>query len=63
MQAYSREDWDAHVTWRRYLPDGLALPIVLASLSPLILWTVLVSMGVGLYATFAEVGGGGMQSD
>jgi hypothetical protein len=53
--AFTHQDWDYQSTWKRYLPEPRVLVTVLTSLAPLILWSVLVSGLLGLYATYAEV--------
>lgn len=51
-QAYSKADWERHVTWRRYIPEVQISAVVVLTLLPLIAWSVFVSACVGLYATF-----------
>ncbi|PRW56029.1 UPF0187 chloroplastic [Chlorella sorokiniana] len=54
---WTSEDWEYHVTFRRYLPEPAVLFQVGIYLSPLVLWTAFVAACVGLYATFAEPAG------
>lgn len=54
-QAYFEEQWARHRTWWRYLLEPTSLGVALLSLAPIWLWSVAVSLGVGLYCTFAEV--------
>ncbi len=57
MQSFTEEDWQYHLTWRRYIPEPRILVIVVLSLAPVWMWSVLVSACVGLYATYAEPAG------
>lgn len=56
LQPFSEADWQVHGTWRRYIPEPHVSGIVILSLAPVWGWSVLVSTGLGLYATYAEVG-------
>jgi hypothetical protein len=56
LQPFTEADWQVHGTWRRYIPEPHVSGIVILSLAPVWGWSVLVSAGLGLYATYAEVG-------
>jgi hypothetical protein len=53
---FTEADWSRHVTWRRYIPEPHVSGVVILSLAPVWGWSVIVSMCVGLYATYAQVG-------
>lgn len=57
-QAFTDSDWQRHLTWRRYLPEPSVSGVVALTLAPVWMWSVLVSLALGLYATYAEVGRG-----
>ncbi|KAL4448048.1 hypothetical protein ABPG75_005267 [Micractinium tetrahymenae] len=52
--AFTDQDWQRHLTWRRYIPEPSVSGVVALTLAPVWMWSVLVSLGLGLYATYAE---------
>lgn len=56
LQAFTDQDWQRHLTWRRYIPEPSVSGVVALTLAPVWMWSVLVSLALGLYATYAEVG-------
>lgn len=61
LQAWGAVDWDRHQSCRRYLPEPVKLAKVTLALFPVVLYSMLVTLAVGLYCEFAEVCGGGLR--
>ncbi|KAL4444930.1 hypothetical protein ABPG77_003980 [Micractinium sp. CCAP 211/92] len=55
--SFTDHDWQRHLTWRRYIPEPSVSGVVALTLAPVWMWSVLVSMCLGLYATYAEPNG------
>lgn len=53
-QHFTPEEWDRHLTFRRYFPEPRILLIIIISMSPLWGWSVLCAAAVGLWAQLAE---------
>ena len=51
------EAWIKHHSWLRHLPEPSRLVLLVYGLWPVVAWVILVSVGVGLYATFAQPNG------
>lgn len=53
-QHFTPDEWDRHLTFRRYFPEPRILLIIIISMSPLWGWSVLCAAAVGLWAELAE---------
>ncbi|KAL4435582.1 hypothetical protein ABPG77_002545 [Micractinium sp. CCAP 211/92] len=51
---FTPDEWDRHLTFRRYFPEPRILLIIIISMSPLWGWSVLCATAVGLWAELAE---------
>ncbi|KAL4425199.1 hypothetical protein ABPG75_009215 [Micractinium tetrahymenae] len=51
---FTPEEWDRHLTFRRYFPEPRIVTTIAISMSPLWGWSVLCAAAVGLWAELAE---------
>lgn len=54
LQHFTPDEWNRHLTYRRFFPEPRVLAVIVISMSPLWLWSVAVAAVVGLYAELAE---------
>lgn len=51
---FSNSDWEHHHSWLRHLPEPAVFVQVAKSIFPLVLWSMVVSVAVGLYAQLLQ---------